>query len=116
MGDISCDVNGSLACTVQETVPGHPVYVYNPETEEAKFGFEGPGIPVMAVSNLPCELPLEASAAFSDVLVDYIPVLSQMDLSRPFSTCALPDELKRAVILWGGKLTPSFEHLRKLVS
>jgi alpha-aminoadipic semialdehyde synthase len=40
IGDISCDVNGSIECTVKATEPGNPVYVYDPATGTAKDGFE----------------------------------------------------------------------------
>ena len=68
VGDITCDVDGSLACTVRDTEPGDPVYVYDPATREGTSGFAGPGLAVMAVGNLPCELPREASEAFSEAL------------------------------------------------
>jgi alpha-aminoadipic semialdehyde synthase len=115
-GDVSCDVNGSLACTVRETEPGHPVYVYNPLTGEAPMGFSGPGLAVMSVGNLPCELPMEASAFFSSVLHRYIEPLAGMRLDVPFSECHLPAELKRSVILWRGEFTPPFTYMREFVS
>jgi hypothetical protein len=112
VGDISCDVDGSLACTVRETEPGHPVFVYDPLTGDAPMGFAGPGIPVMAVSNLPCELPMEASAFFSSVLHKYIEPLAGLNLEGPYSECHLPAELKRSVILWRGEFTPPFSYMK----
>jgi alanine dehydrogenase len=116
VGDVSCDVDGSLACTVMETEPGHPVYVYDPLTANAPMGFKGPGIAVMAVSNLPCELPMEASAFFSSVLHKYIEPLAQMRMDEPFSQCRLPTELKRSVILWRGEFTPAFSYMRDFLA
>jgi alanine dehydrogenase len=111
-GDISCDVDGSLACTVRDTEPGNPVYVYDPITGEAPFGMDGRGIAVMAVGNLPCELPMESSSAFSTALLPFMPALANMDMGKPFAEVALPDELRRAVILWRGDFTPGFEYMR----
>ncbi|MBP7146987.1 MAG: hypothetical protein KBD01_05545 [Acidobacteria bacterium] len=115
VGDISCDVNGSLACTVRDTDPGHPAYVYDPLTGESPAGFEGRGVTVMAVYNLPCELPMEASAAFSTVLAPFVPALAACDLSAPFASAGLPPELERATILWRGEFTPTYSYMREFL-
>ena len=81
VGDITCDVDGSLACTMRDTEPGDPVYVYDPATRETTSGFEGPGLAVMAVGNLPCELPREASETFSEALLPFVPGLAHADLT-----------------------------------
>jgi alanine dehydrogenase len=111
VGDITCDVDGSLACTVRDTEPGDPVYVYDPDTREAPSGFEGRGLSVMAVGNLPCELPREATETFSEALLPFIPELSRADLKAPFEKVALPDAIRRSVILWRGEFTPAFAHM-----
>jgi alpha-aminoadipic semialdehyde synthase len=112
IGDISCDVDGSLASTVRDTNPGDPTYVYDPGTGAAPSGFAGPGIAVMAVGNLPCELPREASNAFSTALKPYIPALAAADLAGGFDAAGLPEPIRRAVILWRGEFTPRYEHMR----
>jgi alpha-aminoadipic semialdehyde synthase len=111
VGDITCDVDGSLACTVRDTEPGDPVYVYDPSTREATSGFAGRGLAVMAVGNLPCELPREATETFSEALLPFIPELSRADLEAPFETVALPDPIRRSVILWRGRFTPAFAQM-----
>ncbi len=111
VGDITCDVDGSLACTVRDTEPGDPVYVYDPVTRKARSGFEGPGLAVMAVGNLPCELPREATETFSEALLPFIPELSRADLQAPFDKVALPDPIRRSVILWRGRFTPAFARM-----
>lgn len=111
IGDITCDVEGSLASTVRDTEPGDPVYVYDPATGEAPSGFDGPGIAVMAVGNLPTELPIDASITFSDALEPFVPALAAADLSASFDDVELPDPIRRAVILWRGELTPDFAYL-----
>ena len=80
------------------------------------MGFQGPGLAVLAVGNLPCELPMEASAFFSSVLHRYIPALAEMKLDAPFSECHLPPELKRSIILWRGEFTPPFTYMRDFVA
>jgi alanine dehydrogenase len=111
VGDITCDVDGSLACTVRDTEPGDPVYVYDPITRKAPSGFAGPGLSVMAVGNLPCELPREATEMFSEALSPFVPALARADLSGAFEAAALPDPIRGSVILWRGKLTPAFAHM-----
>lgn len=112
VGDISCDVDGSLACTVRDTHPGDPVYVYDPATGAAPSGFEGPGLSVMAVGNLPCELPREASTAFSTALTPFVPALVGADLGGPVERAGLPGPIERSVILWRGEFAPRFEYMR----
>ena len=112
IGDISCDVGGSVECTVKSTEPGNPVYVYEPAGGIARDGFEGHGPVVMAVDILPSEIPRESSVDFSRVLKPLLAELSRADLGRPFAELALPAELKRAVIVHRGELTPEYEYLQ----
>lgn len=115
IGDITCDINGSLKSTVRDTEPGDPVYLYNPQTGESPFGFEGEGIAVMAVGNLPTELPIEASQTFSDALEPFIGAMSAARLDGSLEDSGLPPEVARAVILWRGELTAPFRHLEEFV-
>ena len=115
IGDISCDVNGSVECTVKPTEPGNPVYVYEPATETVKDGFEGDGPVVMAVEILPSEIPRESSIDFSRVLKRFMLHLATADLSKNFTEVALPPELKRAVIVYKGELTSEYSYLRSFL-
>lgn len=114
VGDITCDVDGSLACTVRDTEPGDPCYVYDPETREAPSGFDGPGLAVMAIGNLPCELPASASETFSTALSPFVGDMAAADWSEPeFSNVSLPAPIQRSVILWQGELTPDYAYMRE---
>jgi len=113
VGDITCDVDGSLACTVRDTEPGDPVYVYDPATHEAPSGIEGPGLAVMAVSNLPCELPREASETFSEALAPFVSALARADLAGDLDSAGLPGPIRRATILWRGEFAPEFDYMRE---
>ncbi len=115
IGDITCDIDGSVECTVQATDSENPVYVFDAETDRALTGIEGKGPVVMAVYNLPAELPLESSTYFSGGLKKYIPAIVAADFRGEFSRCGLPPEVKKAVILFRGKLTPAYEYLSKFV-
>lgn len=116
IGDISCDVNGSVECTVKPTEPGNPVYVYEPATGKVNDGFEGDGPVIMAVEILPSEIPRESSIDFSRVLNRFIPQLATADLSKSFAELDLPPELKRAMIVYKGELTPEYAYLKSALS
>jgi alpha-aminoadipic semialdehyde synthase len=111
IGDISCDIDGAIECTVKATEPGAPNFVYNPLTGEVIDGVEGEGVVVMAVDILPSELPRDASEYFSRVLLPYVPALANADYSVPFDDLSLPAEIKRAVIAHRGQLAPSYQYL-----
>ena len=116
IGDITCDIDGSVECTVQPADSDNPVYVFDVETDRALIGIEGKGPVVMAVFNLPAELPLESSAHFSGCLKKYVPAFVAADFRGEFSRCGLPPEVQKAVILYRGKLTPAYEYLTPFVS
>lgn len=113
IGDISCDIEGGVELTLKTTMPDEPCYVYDPATDSVRPGVEGDGPAIMAVDNLPCELPREASTHFSRVLRDMVPDLAAADWSAGFETLNLPGHLKRAVIVHNGHLTPDYVYLRK---
>jgi saccharopine dehydrogenase (NAD+, L-lysine forming) len=115
IGDITCDINGSIESTVQATDSADPVYVYDPFQDKAFPGFEGRGPVVLAVYNLPAELPLESSTYFSGKLKEYIPALIQARFDKPFAECGLTDVLRRAVIVYRGGLTPDYAYLAEHV-
>ena len=72
VADISCDIKGPIACNIRSSEIENPIYGYNPITEkEDNFTKEGV-IAVMAVDNLPSELPKEASEDFGKNLLENI--------------------------------------------
>jgi saccharopine dehydrogenase (NAD+, L-lysine forming) len=116
IGDITCDIDGSIESTIRATDSENPVYLYDPMTDKAETGFAGRGPAVMAVYNLPAELPLESSTFFSGRLKDYVPAIAGADFRGDFDACALPPEVKKAVILYRGKLTPAYEYLGRFIA
>lgn len=113
IGDISCDIEGSIEVTIKAPMPDAPCYVYDPETGETRDGVEGVGPVIMSVDNLPCELPRESSEHFSSVLREMIPALAQADFASEFGGLHLPPQLKKAVITHHGELTPNFRYLQE---
>jgi alpha-aminoadipic semialdehyde synthase len=111
VGDASCDIGGSIECTLKATEPDDPVYVYDPHAEQVRMGVEGYGPVVLAVDILPSEIPREASEYFSEILEPFIPAIANADYSVPFEELALPSEIARAMILYHGKLTPDYRYI-----
>jgi alanine dehydrogenase len=111
IGDVTCDIDGSIACTTHSTTPDSPIYVYEPATGETFEGVAGNGPVVLAVDFLPCELPVDASQYFSGTLSPFIPALARANFSGALETSGLPPELQRAVIVYKGRLTAPYRYL-----
>jgi alpha-aminoadipic semialdehyde synthase len=115
IGDISCDVEGAIECTLYATNPGDPVFVYDPIEKEALNGIKGRGVVVMATDNLPAELSLESSVYFSEALLPHVPAIAMANFSDDFQSCDLPVPIKKAVILFRGEFTPEYEYMKNFV-
>ncbi|MCP5062101.1 MAG: hypothetical protein GY936_06515 [Ignavibacteriae bacterium] len=113
IGDITCDINGSVEMTVKSTKSSNPAFVYEPLTDNVIDGVEGNGPVILAVDKLPAELPRQASESFGDALYPFIQDLVKIDYSKDFEDLDLPKEFKKAVITHKGKLTPNFEYLKE---
>jgi saccharopine dehydrogenase (NAD+, L-lysine forming) len=103
VSDITCDMEGSVPTTLRASTIMQPFYGYNPKTDKEDVPFSKETITVMAVDNLPCELPRDASDDFGKDLMER--VLPHLFLDDPDRIIA------RASICKDGKLTPSFEYL-----
>ena len=114
IGDITCDLEGSIAITRKATLPDQPCYVYDPMSNTIQDGVDNlRGPVVMAVDILPTEFPAEASAAFGDALLPFLPAVAAADSGENFRDWNLPEPIKRAVILHRGKLTEHYSYLAK---
>ncbi len=113
IGDITCDVDGSIESTVKATEIQDPIYVYNPFDDDIQPGHEGKGVLTMAVDILPSELPRESSIAFGDALIDFVPAIATADYNATFMELQLPDPIKKALILFRGELTPDYRYLEE---
>jgi alpha-aminoadipic semialdehyde synthase len=111
IGDVSCDVLGSIECTVRCTDPGDPVFVWDTRENRDVAGVTGHGPVVLAVDNLPCELPIDASEHFGDMLLPFVPALARCDFELPLEALPLPPEILRAIVVHRGKLAPAFAYL-----
>lgn len=112
VGDISCDIDGSLECTRKASIIDQPAFTYDPETHTIRDGIEGEGLSVMSIDHLPCELSEDASEHFSRILVAYLPELAALDREKSFDECGLKRLLKDATIVYNGELTPRYGYLQ----
>ena len=108
VADISCDIDKPIACTIRPSKITDPIYGYNPTTElEDDFLKEGV-VAVMAIDNLPCELPLDASKDFGNELIKFVlPALLEED----------PDDIigRASETNLEGTLNPKFQYLQDYV-
>jgi len=111
IGDISCDVNGSVECTEKGTEIEDPIFVYHPDSRTHTMGHTGNGVLVMSVDILPSELPRDSSAGFADVLINYVKAIADCDFNEEFEALDLPRAIKSALILHRGELTPQYKYL-----
>jgi alpha-aminoadipic semialdehyde synthase len=113
IGDISCDIDGSIEATAKVTDPSNPTFVWDPATDKVVDGWEGMGPVIMAIDFLPAELPRDASIYFSNVLKEFVPAIALADYGVEFEHLALPEPVKKALVLHRGKLTPDYRYLEK---
>ena len=107
VADISCDIDGPVASTIRPSTIADPIYGYNPQTESEVDYKSKDAIVVMAVDNLPCELPKDASEGFGEMfLQNVIPAFFNNDKDGV---------LARAKMTENGKLTKRFSYLQDYV-
>ncbi|HES58997.1 MAG TPA: hypothetical protein ENO18_01080, partial [Caldithrix sp.] len=113
IADITCDVNGSIECNVKTTDSGSPAYLIDPITKRFHMGYKGAGIVMLAVDNLPAELPNDASTFFSNQLKKYVVNILKADYKKNLEQSGLHEDIKKAVIVWNGKLCPDYKYLQE---
>ncbi len=107
IADISCDIQGSVPITVQHTNQTNPVYGFDPVNKDLTTPYQPNTIDVMAISNLPNELPRDASEAFGEVLKSrVIPDFIENCDGKMF---------RDATITKNGALTEPFQYLKSFV-
>ena len=107
VADISCDIDGPVASTLRASTIADPFYGYLASEEKEVRHDDPEAIGVMAVDNLPCELPRDASLSFGNELMTHvIPALFDGDKD---------DILYRATECENGVLTKYFEYLQTYI-
>jgi len=109
VADISCDIAGPIASTLRPSTIENPIYGYNPITGKEDDFMKEDIIAVMAVDNLPCELPLDASQDFGNELLKYIlPAIFDTDPDKIIERGSETD--------LNGNLMPAFAYLADYVA
>lgn len=107
VADVSCDINGPIASTLRSSTIAEPLYGYLPSENKEVDIFHPAAIVVMAVDNLPCEIPKDASEGFGEQFMEHvIPAFFNGDKDGI---------LERAKITQNGKLTERFSYLQDYV-
>ena len=102
-GDITNDLRGSVPCNIGETTIEDPVYGVNRKTGERAAPYKHGSVDLMAIGNLPNELPRDASQYFGEQFIKYI--LPELWKKRS-------DILERATLVKDGTLTKGFKYLQ----
>lgn len=103
IADITCDIDGSIPSTLRASSISQPFYGYNPITKKEDVAFSKNTISIMAVDNLPCELPRDSSEDFGKELTERVmPSLLGNDSNGLIA---------RATICENGKLKSAFDYL-----
>ena len=106
VADISCDIDGPVATTIKPSTIDDPIYGYNPQTESEDDFKSNDVVAVMAVDNLPCELPKDSSEDFGENLIKHIiPIISNDNKI-----------IRGATICQNGDLSEEFEYLRNYIN
>lgn len=108
VADISCDIDCAIASTLRPSTIADPLYGYNPITESEDDFMKKGVIGVMAVDNLPCELPLDASVDFGEMFLEH--VLEPLTGNDPDNI------IGRASETLNGELTEHFAYLDDYVN
>jgi len=105
IGDITCDVNGSIPTTIRSTSIAKPYYSFDINSMK-EIDLCNKGIAVMAVDNLPSELPREASEEFGDnIISEVLPYLINKD----------DDRINRATTASRGEFCPKYKYLEDFI-
>ena len=109
IADISCDIADPIASTLRPSKVATPIYGYDPETGNEESNYKKDGIiAVMAVDNLPCELPKDASEDFGNELIKHVlPVMIGEDPDRIIERASQTD--------LNGDLMPDFNYLNDYI-
>jgi len=115
VGDITCDIGGSVEATVKSTTVDKPVFVWDVDQTTELDGVEGRGPVIMAVDILPSELPRDSSRHFGDSLMPFLKQMAELDPSVPIERAEIQPEIRAACLIWGGRITPDYEFLEDFV-
>ena len=105
IGDITCDIKGSIKSTVRPATHDNPYYDYNPLTQQEEPSFSSQNnITEMAVDTCPNALAMDTSTYFGEMLMKHV--------FEPLLKGEYSAVIERSMIVKNGVLTPKFEYLK----
>ncbi|RKY42510.1 MAG: hypothetical protein DRP85_02530 [Candidatus Makaraimicrobium thalassicum] len=113
IADISCDIDGAVELTYRTTTRKKPTYTYAPVKDIYRDGYKDRGITLLAVDNLPTELPKDSSDSFSKLIRGYVYKIAAhgtVDIGRHI---AIPREIRGAVVTQNAELMKHYQYLKK---
>ncbi len=113
IGDLTCDIRGTIEITRRVTTASEPAFIYDPVSRKINNNLSHSGIAVMAIDNLPCEFPKESSMEFAEQIRDYVYQIAAHGVIDVTNHNALPNVIRNAVITQNGTLTRRFKYLKK---
>jgi alpha-aminoadipic semialdehyde synthase len=113
IGDLSCDIKGTIEITKKATTSSEPAFIYDPVSKKISNDLSHNGIAVMAVDNLPCEFPKESSTEFAEQIREYVYQIAAHGITDITNHHALSAVIRNAVVTQNGILTRRFKYLKK---
>ncbi len=109
IADITCDIDGSIPATKRPSTIEDPIYDYNPSEDQVEAALsDEANITMMAVDNLPCELPRDASESFGNQFIENVlPSILDKDTSGIIHRASITTS--------SGKLNEGYEYLQDYI-
>eukprot|EP00759_Apiculatamorpha_spiralis_P003632 PhF_6_TR11701/c0_g1_i1/m.19021/K14157/AASS; alpha-aminoadipic semialdehyde synthase len=118
LGDITCDIMGSVEFLVRSTTIANPLFSYDVSASKVVElpDYTGKGTLVLGVDHLPAEFPREATTEFGSNLAPLLEKIAKSDgaVAIQEQEAGLGKEIFRAIVTSHGKLTPNFEYIKDI--
>ncbi|XP_050499676.1 alpha-aminoadipic semialdehyde synthase, mitochondrial [Diabrotica virgifera virgifera] len=112
--DISADPGGSIEFMNECTTIDTPFCLYDADRNKDTNSFNGPGVLVCSIDNMPTQIPRESTDFFGDLLFPFAFDILQSDAQKPLENHNFSPVIHGAIIASNGKLTPNYEYIQEL--
>jgi alpha-aminoadipic semialdehyde synthase len=112
--DISADPGGSIEFMNECTTIDTPFCLYDADRNKDTKSFNGPGVLVCSIDNMPTQIPTESTDFFGDLLFPYAQDIMQSNAQQPLESHNFCPPVEGAIIASNGKLTPNYEYIQEL--
>ncbi|CAH1102551.1 unnamed protein product [Psylliodes chrysocephalus] len=112
--DISADPGGSIEFMNECTTIDTPFCLYDADRNKDTNSFNGPGVLVCSIDNMPTQIPRESTDFFGDLLYPFTFDILQSNAKEPLENHNFSPAIHGAIIASNGKLTPNYEYIQEL--